>query len=38
LETDINVGEWEWIKRESKARKLRRTAREGTRRKEGMGE
>jgi hypothetical protein len=34
------VGEWEWIKREreSKARKLRRTAGEGARRKERRGE
>jgi hypothetical protein len=38
LETDINVGEWKWIKRESKERKLRRTAREGARRKERRGE
>jgi hypothetical protein len=37
LETDINLGEWEWIKKESKARKLRQTAREGTRIKEWRG-
>jgi len=37
LETDINLGEWEWIKKESKARKLRQTVREGTRIKERWG-
>lgn len=37
LETDINLGEGEWIKKESKARKLRQTVREGTRIKERWG-
>jgi hypothetical protein len=37
LETGIKLGEWEWIKKESKARKLRQTAGEGTRMKKGRG-
>jgi len=31
------LGEWEWIKKGSKARKLRQTVREGTRIKERWG-